>query len=259
MKSEITAVARGGKCGAFGAYGFTPAAGAAADVGRRGGGEHAVAFEQPGQRQPADSAARLEQEVASIPEVPAAAMRHGSPQVEELVQVEEHVRERRERLRARPGRGRCRARPAAGGRASAMRYAQIDLRAGLAGLARSTRPPAGPPAPARTGCSAASAPGSARWRRCGRRRPRSCRGDRRCRTSGTATSGAGRRRRRAATPAGPSGVFTHLPRNWPARMSLGMNGKIGSPPTARLMLPPAVSMLSRTISASRRCGRKRHR
>ena len=38
-------------------------------------------------------------------------------------------------------------------------------------------------------------------------------------------------------------------------MSAGMNGKIGSPPTARLMFPPTISMLSRTISASSRCGR----
>ena len=36
MKSEITAVARGLKCGAFGAYGFTPVAGAAQPSGGAG-------------------------------------------------------------------------------------------------------------------------------------------------------------------------------------------------------------------------------
>ncbi len=78
MNSEMTAVARGLKCGGFAAYGLTPTR--PPDMNRQPirllGGQQALTVEQVGQRQPADAAARAEQEFATVPEISAAAVRH---------------------------------------------------------------------------------------------------------------------------------------------------------------------------------------
>ena len=57
--------------------------------------QHSILAEQVRKGEPTDSAAGLEQEIASGPDV-----LHSSPHVEKLVQIQEYVREVRERALA---------------------------------------------------------------------------------------------------------------------------------------------------------------
>ena len=121
MNNEITAVARGLKCGAFGAYGLNPTgagvAGAGLDDLPR---QQLVLVQQIRQRQPAHAAARAEEKIASRPARLACVMRHLStlpycrlsrlpalhrlqlsPVVDELVHVQQHVGEIDERSASR--------------------------------------------------------------------------------------------------------------------------------------------------------------
>ena len=200
-----------------------------------------------------------EQEIASIPEITVASATH-LPHVDELVQIEQDV-----------GEVDCSDRFAISSHADArLAFASADASArsgtpssicvvgSLAG-----RPPRDPrtaaPATARTRSlsSVSACVGTVETLRAPAVTFMSGR-SKTCRTSGTAARACGRRRRFAASRGALRRVLPDAaeldPRGCRRRC-----GKIGGPPIVRLMVPPATRMLSRTISASSRCGRYRHR